>query len=192
MLQRKALFMLVATGVVVGAAAIVLMTMGNPANMGICVACFLRDTAGALGLDSAANVQYIRPEISGFILGSFLLAVASRELRPSGGSAPLLRFVIALFVMLGALVFLGCPLRMVLRLAAGDLNALVGLAGFIAGIGGGSVFLNRGFSLGRSADQPRASGWVMPAIAVLLLVFLVGRPAYIHFSESGPGAAHAP
>ncbi len=192
MIQRKGLILLVVTGVVIGIAAILLMTMGNPANMGVCVACFLRDTAGALGLDGAKNVQYIRPEISGFLLGAFFLALAAKEFRPSGGSAPLVRFVIAVFIMLGALVFLGCPLRMVLRLAAGDLNALVGLAGFIAGIGGGSAFLNRGFSLGRAADQPKTSGWVMPAVAVLLLVFLVVRPAYIHFSESGPGAAHAP
>ncbi|MCC8166399.1 MAG: YedE-related selenium metabolism membrane protein [Planctomycetes bacterium] len=192
MFHRKGLFLLLMTGVVIGIVAILLMTMGNPANMGICVACFLRDTAGALGLDRAANVQYIRPEISGFLLGAFVLAAGSGEFRPTGGSAPLLRFVIAMFIMLGALVFLGCPLRMVLRLAAGDLNALVGLAGFIAGIGGGSAFLNRGFSLGRAMEQPKSSGWVMPAVAVLLLVFLVVRPAYIHFSETGPGAAHAP
>ena len=36
--------------------------------------------------------------------------------------------------MIGALMFLGCPLRMVIRLGGGDLNALVGLVGFIAGI----------------------------------------------------------
>ena len=44
------------------------------------------------------------------------------------------RFVIAIVVMVGALMFLGCPLRMMLRVGGGDLNALIGLVGFIAGI----------------------------------------------------------
>lgn len=192
MLQRKGLVSLLVTGGVIGIVAIILMKMGNPPNMGICVACFIRDTAGALGLDSATNVQYIRPEIIGFILGAFVLSVASREFRPTGGSSPLLRFVIAIFVMIGALVFLGCPLRMVLRLAAGDMNALVGLVGFAAGIGFGGLFLNKGFSLRRAVEQPKASGGVMPILALALLAFLLIRPAYIHFSEKGPGAAHAP
>ncbi len=155
MYQRNGLFLLLATGGVIGAAAIILMTMGNPPNMGICVACFIRDTAGALGLDSATNVQYIKPEIIGFILGAFILSLASREFRPSGGSSPLLRFIIAFFVMIGALVFLGCPLRMVLRLSAGDLNALIGLVGFTAGIGVGSIFLNRGFPLDVLSINPK-------------------------------------
>lgn len=191
-MKRKGLLLLLVTGGVIGLAAIVLMKMGNPPNMGICVACFLRDTAGALGLDNAEKVQYIRPEIIGFILGSFALSVGTKEFRPSGGSSPLLRFVIAFFVMVGALVFLGCPLRMVLRLAAGDLNALVGLVGFIAGIGLGSLFLSKGFSLGRATQQPKAGGFVIPAVAAALLVFLLVRPAFILFSAEGPGAAHAP
>lgn len=191
-MKKKGLILLLLCGGVIGLAAIVLMKLGNPPNMGICVACFLRDTAGALGLDSAANVQYIRPEIIGFILGAFVLAVAGKEFRPTGGSSPLLRFVISFFVMVGALVFLGCPLRMVLRLAAGDLNALVGLAGFTGGIALGGLLLKKGFSLGRATPQPKASGFVMPALAVALLVFLLVRPGFILFSEEGPGAAAAP
>ena len=53
-------------------------------------------------------------------------------------------------MMLGALVFLGCPLRALLRLAGGDLNGITALAGFLAGIGTGIVFLRNGFSLGRA------------------------------------------
>jgi YedE family putative selenium metabolism protein len=81
---------------------------------------------------------------------------------------------------------------MVLRLAGGDLNALVGLVGFVGGIALGSVMLKKGFSLGRAHEQPRVSGFVMPALAVALLVFLLVRPAFIRFSESGPGSMHAP
>ena len=37
-------------------------------------------------------------------------------------------------MMIGALVFLGCPLRMVIRMSAGDLNAYVALIGFAGGV----------------------------------------------------------
>ena len=55
--------------------------------------------------------------------------------------------------MVGALMFLGCPLRMVLRIAGGDLNAIVGLVGFAAGILAGVLFLKKGFSLKKSQPQ---------------------------------------
>ncbi|GMO23920.1 MAG: YedE-related selenium metabolism membrane protein [Spirochaetaceae bacterium] len=192
MKEKKMTALFVITGGVVGLLAVALTVFGNPANMGVCVACFIRDTAGALGLHSAANVQYIRPEILGFIGGAFFLSLIRREFKPQGGSSPLLRFLISMFVIIGALVFLGCPLRMLLRLAGGDLNALVGLAGFIAGIALGSLMLKKGFSLGRTQEQPVVSGLVMPALAAALLAFLLLRPAFIRFSESGPGSLHAP
>ena len=59
---------IMAAGVVIGLIAAALVFFGNPANMGFCIACFLRDTSGALGLHSAAAVQYIRPEIIGLVL----------------------------------------------------------------------------------------------------------------------------
>ena len=62
------------TGVIVGIAALVLTACGNPANMGFCIACFLRDIAGACGLHSAAKVQYVRPEIIGLVLGALGIA----------------------------------------------------------------------------------------------------------------------
>ena len=122
------------TGIFIGIVAVVLVALGNPKNMGFCIACFIRDTAGALHLHTAPIVEYVRPEIIGIILGSFAISVIGKDFRPKGGSSPVLRFVIGFIVMIGALVFLGCPLRMVLRLGGGDLNALVGLLGFIAGI----------------------------------------------------------
>ena len=79
---------IVLAGVVIGILASLLVFFGNPVNMGFCIACFLRDTAGALGLHSAAPVQYIRPEIIGLVLGSFLLALTRKELSARGGSAP--------------------------------------------------------------------------------------------------------
>ncbi|WP_352419162.1 YedE family putative selenium transporter [Proteiniborus sp.] len=190
--MRNAKWKIIGSGAVLGILAALLVKFGNPVNMGICVACFYRDIAGALGLHRAAVVQYIRPEIIGFILGAFIFAKAKGEFKARGGSSPIIRFVLGFFMMIGALVFLGCPLRMILRLANGDLNALLGLAGYIVGILIGIQFLKKGFTLGRSTKQPEASGYIMPAIAVVLLILLVVAPAFIFFSTEGPGSKTAP
>lgn len=191
------------TGIVVGILAPVLVKLGNPGNMGICVACFSRDIAGALGLHRAAAVQYIRPEIIGFVLGSLIAALIFREFKSRGGSSPLVRFILGMFAMIGALVFLGCPWRAFLRLSGGDWNAIPGIIGLFAGIGLGIVFLKRGFSLGRSRPTAQVVGWIMPVFVVILLVFLIVAPLFgrdvdgnlvgpIFFSTTGPGSQHAP
>lgn len=185
---------IVLAGIAIGVIASLLVLFGNPVNMGFCIACFLRDISGALGLHTAGAVQYIRPEILGLVLGSFLMALLRKEFAPRGGSSPLTRFVLGFFVMIGCLMFLGCPFRMILRLAGGDLNALFGLLGFVCGILVGVVFLNRGYSLKRTYKLPVLEGTAFSIIQVVLLVLLVAAPAFIYFSEAGagPGALHAP
>ena len=192
--------LVIATGLVVGAAAVALTFWGNPANMGFCIACFLRDIAGALNLQRAGFdaevgtgiVQYIRPEIIGLVLGSTAIAFLRGEFKPKGGSSPMIRFIVAVFVMIGALVFLGCPLRMVIRIGGGDLNAVVGLVGFAIGILIGILFLKRGFSLRRAYQQSMAEGLIFPALMLALLALLVLRPDFIIFSAKGPGSMAAP
>ena len=186
----------VAIGLLIGIISAYLVKLGNPANMGFCVACFIRDTAGALGLHGAKGVQYIRPEIIGLVLGSFASALFAKEFKAKGGSAPMTRFVLGFFVMVGALMFLGCPFRMVLRIAGGDLNALVGLLGFAAGIFCGVFFLNKGYSLKRSYTLSSCEGAIMPIIQAILLILLIAAPVFILFSSNyadvkGPGKAHA-
>lgn len=178
-------------GVITGAAALVLTALGNPKNMGFCIACFERDIAGALGFHSAAKVQYLRPEIAGIVIGALVSAAAAREFRAKAGSSPASRFLIGVFVMIGALAFLGCPLRMVIRLGGGDLTAVAGLLGFLAGILVGIFFLKRGFSLGRAYPVPAAEGAVLPGVLVILLILLLAAPALLRFSEEGPGSQHA-
>ena len=73
--MKKWNWWVIGSGVAVGIAALILTACGNPANMGFCIACFLRDTAGALGLHTAAKVQYIRPEIIGLVLGAFFMVI---------------------------------------------------------------------------------------------------------------------
>lgn len=192
--------LLIGTGLAVGAAAVLLTYLGNPANMGFCIACFLRDIAGALnfqraGFDAEVGtgiVQYIRPEVIGLVLGSTAIAFVRGEFKPKGGSSPMLRFVVAVFVMIGALVFLGCPLRMVIRIGGGDLNAVVGLAGFAIGILIGIQFLQRGFSLRRAYQQSMAEGLIFPVLMAALLALLLIGPDFIVFSAKGPGSMAAP
>lgn len=187
---------IVLAGVVIGVLAPLLQFAGNPPNMGVCVACFERDIAGALGLHRAAVVQYIRPEILAFVLGSTLTALLFREFKPRAGSAPIVRFVLGAFAMIGSLAFLGCPWRALLRLAGGDLNAIIGLAGLVVGVAGGVHFLRQGYSLGRSHDAPAAVGWIMPILMIGLLLLAIFQPKFgengaIFMSESGPGSMHA-
>ncbi|AEG13930.1 hypothetical protein Desku_0299 [Desulfofundulus kuznetsovii DSM 6115] len=184
--------LVVAAGGTLGLLAVVLVAMGNPANMGYCVACFLRDITGGLGLHRAAPVQYIRPEIIGLVLGAFLASQATKEFRPIGGSSSFTRFVLGFLAMIGMLVFLGCPVRAVLRLAGGDLNAGVGLLGLVAGVAIGVQFLKSGFSLGRAVPQQKGNGYLFTGLMVLLLILLLARPSFIFFSEKGPGSMHAP
>lgn len=69
-----------------------LVKMGNPGNMGVCIACFIRDIAGALGMHRAGVVQYIRPEVIGIVLGAFIASIAFKEFKSKGGSSPFIRF----------------------------------------------------------------------------------------------------
>jgi YedE family putative selenium metabolism protein len=183
---------LIAAGAVTGLAAVILVLLGNPANMGFCIACFLRDIAGGLGLHRAAAVQYLRPEIIGLILGAFITSLFAKEFKATGGASPLLRFLLGMLMMSGALVFLGCPLRMILRLAGGDWNALAALPGYVAGVWMGVLFLKKGYTLGRSQEQPAVNGYVAPFMALALLVLVIAAPAFILFSTEGPGSMHAP
>lgn len=177
MLKRRVVgptaWILGGSGLFIGAVAAWLVSQGNPGNMGLCIACFLRDITGFFvgGVTNQGAVAYIRPEIVGIILGAMGAALATREFRSRGGSAPLVRFVLGFIFMAGALIFLGCTVRAWLRLGGGDLTALWGVAGIVAGVLLGIVFLKRGFNLGRAKALARPLGWVLPALAVVLLVF---------------------
>jgi len=191
---------IIIVGAVIGILATLLQKLGNPPNMGVCVACFERDVAGALGLHRAAVVQYMRPEIIGFVLGSLIAAYIFKEFRARAGSAPIVRFILGVFAMIGGLVFLGCPWRAALRFAGGDGNAIFGLLGLIVGIWVGTLFLKNGYNLGRSQNTHTTVGWLMPltmlGFLVLMLIFpqIQGQDknGVLFYSVKGPGSMHAP
>jgi YedE family putative selenium metabolism protein len=191
---------IISVGAFIGVFAPLLQKWGNPGNMGICVACFERDIAGTLGLHRAAVVQYMRPEIIGFVFGALIAAYLFKEFRPRAGSAPIVRFVLGAFAMIGALVFLGCPWRAMLRLAGGDWNAIFGILGLIGGIWIGTWFLRGGYNLGRALETHTTVGWLLPLIMLGFLALMLISPqvegqdksGVLFYSIKGPGALHAP
>lgn len=182
---------LVVCGVIAAAVAIMLASNGNPANMAICIACFVRDSAGALKLQTNETVQYLRPEIIGIIIGACIMSFAGKEFKATAGSSPVTRFILGFIVMIGCLIFLGCPLRMVIRMAGGDLNAWVALIGFAAGIATGVFFLKKGFSLGKAEVVKKAEGLALPIVVILVFILSVTTTVFA-VSQSGPGSMHAP
>jgi YedE family putative selenium metabolism protein len=152
----------------------------------------MRDIAGALGLHRADVVQYLRPEIIGFILGGFITAYFFKEFRSRGGSSPIIRFCLGFFCMVGALVFLGCPVRMLIRLAGGDLNGITALLGIITGVLIGIYFLKSGYSLGRTKAESATSSLIIPFLMIIILEFAILTPHFIFASAKGPGSMHAP
>ena len=191
---------IIGVGAIIGVLASLLQFWGNPANMGICVACFIRDITGALGLHRAGVVQYMRPEIIGFVLGSFIAAYAFKEFKSRLGSAPIVRFILGFFAMIGALIFLGCPWRAILRLAGGDLNSIFGLLGLAGGIWIGTIFLKNGYNLGSSHKTYTSVAWIFPIIMMGMLIIMLFNPAVagesksgvLFYSIEGPGSMRAP
>lgn len=184
-----------AAGLVIGVGAAWLVSQGNPGNMGLCIACFNRDITGAFGgaWANMGGVAYLRPEILGLLLGATAASFVTSEFRPRGGSSIPLRFVLGFVFMLSSLIFLGCTVRAWLRLGGGDLNALYGIAGIVAGVMVGVVILKQGFNLGRAKVTSPIVGWIGPAIMAVLLVlaFMVAFGSAPGFVTTTPAGAKA-
>lgn len=190
--RDRHLWTALAAGGLLGTLGVLLALWGNPENSGICVSCFIENSAGALGLHDNPRMQYLRPELIGFVLGGTLSSVAFREFRSRGGSAPLPRLFAGIFLMVGCAVFIGCPIKLFLRFTAGDLTAAAGVAGLVLGVWGGLQGMARGVELGRHGEERGGSGLLVPGVFLLFLAFFLLRPGFLLFSERGSAAQHAP
>lgn len=191
-LSAKMIAIFILMGSVIGIGGVMLSYFGNPANTGLCVACFMENMAGALGFHDNIRMQYLRPEIIGFVLGAFGLSLLRKEFRSTGGSSPLLRFLVGILLIIGCAVFIGCPVKLILRITAGDISALTGLVGLFAGVYTGLEFIENGFRLGEAKPAPRSNGLIIPGVMLFLLVMALVQPSFISQSEKGSAAQHAP
>lgn len=152
---------------VVGAIAGTLVALGNPGNMGLCGACFLRDAAGALHLHRGPALA--RPEVPGLVLGALGWSLLQRRHIGRSGSFAVARLLLCVAMAIGALVFLGCPFRLLQRLAGGDANAWLALPGFVLGVWLATGFERHGYTLGRTHEVPPAIGLLGPLACAGLL-----------------------
>ena len=183
---------IIAAGLLLGVFGSLLAFWGNPPNTGICISCFLENSAGALGLHNDVRMRYFRPELTAFILGSFLAAIAKGEFKARSSGSGLGGFTLGFLMIVGSAVFIGCPIKLILRLAGGDLTALSGLFGLIAGVTVGLQSL-RGpdikiFGSSRDGSNPLA----FAVLGATLLLTVLGATGYLLKSKTGGGAMHAP
>jgi YedE family putative selenium metabolism protein len=182
----------IVTGALLGLAGVLLVYLGNPVNSGICVSCFMENIAGALQLHNDIRMSYIRPELIGFVLGSFVIATQTGRFQAKGGSSPVTRFLMGFFMIAGCAVFIGCPIKMILRLSAGDLTAVAATLGLMSGVWLGVKYIKGGFVLDRQKELPRINGFIIPLFTLLLLILLLLSPSFIRAGNKGPAAWHAP
>lgn len=191
LLDRHNLMVLV-TGLSMGVLGVLLVLWGNPQNSGICVSCFIENSAGALGLHDNPRMQYLRPELVGFVLGAVGAAFIGREFHSRGGGAPLSRLFAGFFLIVGCAVFIGCPIKLFLRFVAGDMTTLIAIFGLVVGVWLGLKGLAAGVHFGGSRRASDGSGLWIPLTFVLLLFFVLWPPGFLLLSTRGGAAQAAP
>jgi YedE family putative selenium metabolism protein len=192
MVRSREFWTVVVVGALLGAFGVLLAVWGNPENSGICVSCFIENSAGALGLHDNVNMQYLRPELIGFVLGSTASALVFREFSSRGGSAPLSRLFLGIFMIFGCAVFIGCPIKLFLRFTAGDMTAVTGVIGLVTGVWVGLKGLSHGVELEHTRKNSGSGGHIIPLLFVFLLILYIARPGFLLFSAKGSAAQHAP
>jgi YedE family putative selenium metabolism protein len=183
---------IIVAGGLLGALGVMLAVWGNPENSGICVSCFIENSAGALGFHDNPRMQYLRPELIGFVIGAVFSSMIWKEFRSRGGSAPLPRLIAGIFLMVGCAVFIGCPIKLFLRLTAGDLSATGGVIGLVSGVWIGLRGLANGVELANPHKDNGGSGMLVPASFTVLLLFLILQPGFLLSSGKGSAAQFAP
>jgi len=190
-IKTSAIILPILCGTVIGVFGVLITHLGNPA-IGFCISCSMENMAGFLGLHGNIRMQYMRPEVAGFVLGAFILSLTSKEFKSKGGSAAIIYFISGIFLIIGAAVFIGCPIKLVFRLAAGDMTAIAGVFGLIGGILFGVAFLRNGHYFGESHPSGKLNGLVVPFFMVTLLALLFTKPSFVNISIKGSGASYAP
>lgn len=142
-------------GVVAGLLAVgvhVFFGVKPPPAYGICVACHTRDLVAWLSNHLVGTQWEIAPvsvtfpllTTIGMLIGAFFAASRNGERRKVALGGHWRSFVYGMLVVNAAIVALGCPTRLLLLTAYGDMLALVAVAGLVVGILTGTMLLTRG------------------------------------------------
>ncbi len=130
----------------------VLFNVKPPPAYGICMACHPRDLinwtvnhlAGTNWEVAPVSLTFPLLTTVGLLIGALLAARRHREFRWVSLGHGARSFVLGLLVMNAALIALGCPTRLLLLSAYGDVLGWIGVIGLGFGIVGGTLLLKKG------------------------------------------------
>ncbi|MDO5111709.1 MAG: YeeE/YedE thiosulfate transporter family protein [Clostridia bacterium] len=141
-----------AAGMIIAATSVlaqVLFTFAPPEAYGICLVCHGRDLFAQIGraiFSTPIEMSEIAREgpivtVFGILIGAFIAAKTSGEFRFQWVESKWFAFIVGAVVAICALIVSGCPMRILIRTAYGELNALFGLIALILGCIVGTLLL---------------------------------------------------
>ncbi len=116
--------------------------MQPPPAYGLCIICHGRDLiiwlvsalTGAQREVAAISMYWPVLTVVGVFLGSRYAAISHAEHRDVPCKNPLVAFACGMAVMILGLVIMGCPTRLLLRAAYGDIAGVVGVIALLLGV----------------------------------------------------------
>lgn len=143
-----------AAGVIIAATVVfaqAFLHFAPPEAYGVCLVCHGRDLFAQIGRElfsvpiEMSEVAREGPIVTvfGILLGAFLGARAGREFRFQWVESKWFAFLCGAAVSICALIVSGCPMRILVRTAYGELNALFALLALVLGCVVGTILLKK-------------------------------------------------
>lgn len=143
-----------AAGMIIAATAVcaqAFMHFAPPEAYGICLVCHGRDLFAQIGralFSTPIEMSEVAREgpivtVFGIMLGAFLGARSGKEFRWQWVESKWFAFLCGIAVSLCALIVSGCPMRILIRTAYGELNAFFALIALVLGCIVGTVILKK-------------------------------------------------
>lgn len=152
--MKKIRISAVTAGVIIAVAAVaaqVIFGFSHPEAYGVCLVCHGRDMLAQLYqtvFHKAADMSVSARSgpvltVIGILAGAFIGAVSSGEFRWQWVEGKLASFLRGMAVAVCALIISGCPMRLMIRSAYGDVKALLGVIALMLGCAVGTVILKK-------------------------------------------------
>lgn len=143
----------ITAGIAIGILAVAAQRLfDEPQAYGVCIACHSRDMLGwifnnllSINLVDVTTAGLFAPILTplGILIGAHLAARKNNIFSMPGQRGHARMFLLGFLVMVFALLLAGCPLRLLLRIAYGDMLSVFGLIWMVAGIAFGITVLRR-------------------------------------------------